>query len=182
MADAAMGATSPDGIAYLVSGSPINPVSESAQQASTVQAAFSRRALASYYWPNKAARTGQTGMRQGDTGYQTDNDQPYWYTGTAFGWIPVLVGHEAYGGGRMISGQVDITPTTDPKGGYTGSKTITFPTGYFNSTPQIQVTPWSANPNLVNASYSANTAAGFTAYLGRTDGAITTTVSWTASQ
>lgn len=183
MADpAVMGATTPDGISFLVSGSPINPVSESAQQASSIQAAFSNRAIYSYVWSNAAGRAGQTGMRQGDTGYQTDTDQPYWYLDTSFGWCPVLIGHPSYGGGRMITSSTLITPT-GTSGNYTGSKDITFPVGYFNSTPQIQVTPWSVNPNFVNASYSNPTAAGFTVYVGRTDGSPSpTTVTWTASQ
>lgn len=178
---AIMGATTPDGIAYLVSGSPINPVSESAQQASTVQAALSNRALYSYTWANASARTGQTGMREGDTAYQQDTDQPYWYLGSAYGWCPILVGHPAYGGGRSISSSVLITPTA-VTGGYVGTAKITFPVGFFNSTPQIQVSPFSAAPLNVTTSYTAATAAGFTACLGRADNASPTTVSWSASQ
>src|SRR3954466_3358354 len=98
MSDAAiMGATTGDAIAHLVSGSPINPVSESAQQASSIQAALSNRQLYSYSWANSAARTGQTGMREGDTAYQQDSDQPYWYLGSTYGWCPILIGHPSYG-------------------------------------------------------------------------------------
>ena len=176
-----MGATVPDGIAYLVSGSPINPVSESSQQASTVQAAFLNRALYSYSWPNAAGRTGQTGMAEGATGYQRDNEQPYWYLGSTYGWVPIRVGHPAYGGGRVISASTDITPT-GTSGNYRGQSVITFPVGFFNSTPQIQVSVFSANPLNIATSYTAATAAGFTACLGRTDGAYTTTVSWQASE
>jgi 2',3'-cyclic-nucleotide 2'-phosphodiesterase (5'-nucleotidase family) len=182
MADpAVMSATSPDGIAYLVSGSPINPVSESAQQATSVQVALSNRSLYSYTWANAAARTGETGMREGDTGYQQDSDQPYWYLGSTFGWVPILIGHSAYGGGRVISSSVLITPAGST-GNYVGHADITLPVGFFNSAPSVQVTPWSASPNTVNATYSNPTAAGFTIYLGRTDNTSPTTVNWTASQ
>lgn len=178
---AVMGVTSGDGIPYLLTGSPINPPSESAQQATAIQAAFSKRALFTYSWANAAARTGQTGMRDGDLGQQVDIEQQYIYLGGQFGWCPTLIGHPSYGGGRMITAAILITPT-GTSGNYVGSAAITFPTGFFNSTPQIQATPWSTNPNTVNATYAAPTAAGFTLYLGRTDNASPTTVSWTASQ
>lgn len=178
---AVMGATTPDGIAYLMSGSPINPVSESAQQASTVQAALAKRSLYSYTWANASARTGQTGMREGDTGYQQDNDQPWWYLGSTFGWCPILIGHPSYGGGRSISSSVLITPA-GASNSYVGTSDITFPVGYFNSAPSVQVSVFSANPLNIAVSYTNLTAAGFRACLGRTDGAYATTVTWQASQ
>lgn len=176
-----MGATTPDGIAYLVSGSPINPVSESAQQASTVQAALAKRSAYSYTWANAAGRTGQSGMREGDTGYQQDTDQPYWYFGSTFGWCPVLVGHPSFGGGRVLSGSVLVTPTGSGSS-FVGHADITLPIGFFNSAPTVQVSIWAAGVLNVSCSYSAPTPAGFTVYLGRTDGAFPTTISWTAAQ
>lgn len=182
MADpAVMSATTPDGISYLVSGSPINPVSESAQQASSIQAALGKRTLYSYTWANAQGRTSQTGMREGDTGYQQDIDQPYWYFGSTFGWCPVLIGHQSYGGGRCISSQILVTPT-GTTGAYSGQASVTFPVGYFNSTPTVQVSAYSASPLSVTCTYGSATAAGFIAYLGRTDGSYATTISWTASQ
>lgn len=178
---AAMGATSPDGISYLLSGSPINPPSESAQQATTIQAAFSNRTLFTYSWANAAARIAQTGMRDGDMGQQVDIEQPYIYLGGQFGWCPTLIGHPSYGGGRMITSSISVTPTTAVTGGYVGSANITFPVGFFNSTPSVQTTAQTGFPNAVNTSYQNATAAGFTIYLSR-DNQTPTNVSWTASQ
>ena len=181
VSDASMGATSPDAIAYLVSGSPINPISESAQQATTIQTAFSLRPMYNYVWANAAAKTAQTGMRVGDKGFQSDAGQPFEYLGTTFGWCPALITHPASNGGRMLQGQELISPTGSGSA-YTGTVTITFPLGFFNATPQVTTGVYSASPLNVQASYTACTAAGFKLCLGRTDGAYATTVSWSASQ
>lgn len=178
---ASMGATTPDSIAYLISGSPINPISESAQQATTIQTAFSLRPMYNYVWANAAAKTSQSGMRVGDKGFQQDAGQPFEYLGSTFGWCPTIITHPASNGGRQLQGQQLITPTgTSPN--FVGHVAITFPLGFFNATPQVTTGVYSASPLNVSSSYSACTAAGFTLYLGRADNASPTTVSWTASQ
>lgn len=177
---AVMGSTSPDGISYLVSGSPVNPVSESAQQASTIQTALAKRPMFNYVWANDAGRTAQTGMREGDTAYQQDKDQPYWYLGSTFGWAPVMISHPSMGGGRSITGFVLITPTGS--GPYTGSVTVTFPTGFFTATPQVQTSPSTVSPGACATSFQHSSAASVDIYLARTDGAYATGVSWTATQ
>ena len=78
--------TTPDGIVYPTSTDPIAPLNAHFQDlAESVQDSLSARQGYTYRWANAVARTGQTGMRVGDTGFQVDIGAYYQYTGSA--WI-----------------------------------------------------------------------------------------------
>lgn len=68
----------------------------SAAQASSIEDALDelggRNALNSYDWADLAARTAQTGMEQGDHGFQRDNKHTYRYNGATWeDWTPALI-------------------------------------------------------------------------------------------
>lgn len=175
------GATTPDGIAYLTTGSAVNPVTESSTQASSVQTALSLRPFYNYVWANAAGRTGQTGMRPGDLGFQSDTGVAYQYVNATSGWSS-----SPTGAGKILSGSVLLTGLTTatqsqpPTTYYKGSAVITFPTGYFSATPNIVATAATTGPWNVNSSVAATSATGFTLYLSRTDSAVNTSAFWIA--
>lgn len=77
-------------IQYLENSDNMSAEAASAAQASSVEDALdllgARNALNSYDWADAAARTAQTGMEEGDRGYQRDVNRYYYYTGSA--WSP----------------------------------------------------------------------------------------------
>lgn len=170
----AAGATSPDGISFITTGSSIDPVAESANQASSIQAALNLRPYYQYVWPTASTRTSQTGMRQGDLGFEVDTTTPYQYISAAAGWQPL-----PFGASRVLAGSVAITPSGSA-GSYTGSSAVTFPTGFFSSTPNVLTNPSTSVPGKVNSSAASTTATGFTVQLSRTDNATLTAVFWMA--
>lgn len=175
------GTTTPDGIAYLTTGSSVNPVTESSTQASSVQTALANRPFYNFVWANAAALTAQTGMRPGDLGFQVDTGTSYVYVSSSTGWQP-----SATGVGKMLSGTVLVTGLTTftqsntPTSGWKGTAAITFPTGYFASTPNVIAVAATTGPQSVNSSVGAVSASGFTAYISRTDSAANTSVYWMA--
>lgn len=75
-------ATSPDGISYWTSTDLGGDIpTESSTQATSVQNALNKRQRYTYGWANASARTGQTGMTTGSTGYQIDTKTEYIYEG-----------------------------------------------------------------------------------------------------
>lgn len=99
-----MPTTSPDNIYYADGSTPMSAEAISAAEATSVQAALNAkinntRQIQSFVWANAAARNAQTGMTEGDVGYQLDNNTNYLYTGTA--WIA-----------RYSGGLVPIVPTS----------------------------------------------------------------------
>lgn len=85
-----MATTSPDNIWYPTGTDDVGDLKgDFAQLASSVQTAITntKPATKSYKWANAAARTSQTGMTEGDTGYQLDNDRLWIYTGAI--WSPL---------------------------------------------------------------------------------------------
>lgn len=141
-----MPTTSPDNIYYPDSATALALETNLAQLASSVQDAFDdkindTRQIKSYIWANNAARTGQTGMAEGDVGYQTDTDIPYRYSGSA--WLPAHSGAIAIRVVRasntpaLSTAYVDLsananwsttTPAAQNRGFATYSNGITVPT------------------------------------------------------
>lgn len=74
-----MATTSPDGIGYITTADNVTPSVESSAQATTIQTAFNFRQRYEFVWANAAARTGQTGMTNGSSGYQVDTKSEYIY-------------------------------------------------------------------------------------------------------
>lgn len=72
-------ATTPDGIAAWTATDPGSFITESQTQASSIQAALSKRQRYTYQWASTAAQTAQTGMVEGSTGYRTDTKTQYIY-------------------------------------------------------------------------------------------------------
>lgn len=159
----ATGATTPDGIAFLLSNSVIDPVSESATQASSVQSALNLRPFYNYIWPTATQRTGQANMRPGDLGLQTDTAIPYQYINSTLGWQSL-----PFGSSRMISGIVSILPT-GASGAWNGSQTVAFPANFFPSPPNVFVNSNSSDPQHCNVSAGSVTTAGATIYLFRSN-------------
>lgn len=79
-----MATTTPDSIFYRTGVDTFSDAAESASQASSVQNALSLRQGYNFVWANSTARTGQTGMTQGSTGYQVDTKTPYIYDNSAW--------------------------------------------------------------------------------------------------
>lgn len=99
-----MPVTSPDSIYYADGSTPIAIETITAAMATSVQDALDAlvndaRQIQTFVWANTAARNAQTGMTEGDEGYQLDNNTNYQYTGTA--WVAQYSG-----------GLVPIVPTS----------------------------------------------------------------------
>jgi hypothetical protein len=170
------GATDPDGISFTEIGDEIDPVAESAVQASSIQAALSNRILFSYRWPTATEKNAQQNMKEGDTGFQEDTNSSFIYVGLNLGWLPI-----GYGTGRQLAGKLNVAPTgTAPD--FNGSLQVSYPPGYFTATPVVLTSAFSAFPGRVNTSASAVTSAGFQMNLHRTDATTTTTCFWQAIQ
>lgn len=79
--------TTPDGIVYPVSTDQVSPLETVfANMANSIQTAFNTRGTYNYRWANAAARTAQTGMRNGDYGFQIDTNAQYRYM--LSNWMP----------------------------------------------------------------------------------------------
>ncbi len=96
-----MPTTSPDNIYYADSSTSMSAEAISAAEATSVQTALNAkinntRQIQSFVWANAAARTAQTGMNEGDWGFQQDTDVTYRYsaaTWTAYypgGLVPIV--------------------------------------------------------------------------------------------
>lgn len=113
----------------------------------SVQAALSSRAIRTYKWADTAARNAQTGMTEGDIGYQLDNDIYYSYTGGSWsllstgqveasgisyaaGWTSASDGFGIYRHDGRLYFEGSLTRTA--AGSLTGSMqtAVTFPTGF----------------------------------------------------
>lgn len=77
-----MGTTSPDNIFFEDGATSYGNATNSALQATSIQNALSSRQRYTYLWPTATEKGAQTGMRNGDTGFQQDLQIEYTYTGT----------------------------------------------------------------------------------------------------
>jgi len=123
-----MPTTSPDNIYFTDTSQPGNPITESATQATSIQAALNSRSVHSYKWNNSAARIAQTGMSEGDVGDQRDTNITYRYDGAQWraisaGLIPAVPAGVA-GSGVVLSAGGLVT--------FTGSTTVSV-NGCFDS-------------------------------------------------
>ena len=95
----------------------------------------------------------------------------------------------------LIAGQVQVTSFSSVSGGFfsggaayvRGSVAVTFPDGFFTTTPNVTVTaysgfpgPPSSNSGSLEATASGVSTSGFTCYLAR-NSAANTNVFWVAS-
>ena len=142
-----MPTTTPDSIYYADSATTMSAEAISAAEATSVQNALnsvrSRRQIQTFVWANAAARAAQTGMVEGDIGYQSDTNIYYFYTGTVWkawdsDWItytPTLTNvtlgtgsatqyRYRYTGGVV---EVDFSIRLGTGGSFTGSPTMTLP-------------------------------------------------------
>lgn len=170
------GATEPDGIAFIELGDEIDPVQESANQASSIQIAFNDRVIFTYRWANISERNAAADMKGGEYGFQDDTNTPYIYIGDNLGWQPL-----GYGTSRSWGDKVLVTPTGTATP-YSVLYTVVFPPGLFSSVPVIQITPHTAVPDKVHASFTEPTSAGCKIKLIRTDAATATTIHISAEQ
>lgn len=111
-----MPTTSPDNIYYADSSTAMSAEAISAAVATSVQDALDSkvndtRQIQSFVWANAAARTAQTGMAEGDWGYQQDTDVTYRYT-TA--WNPYYAG-----------GLVQVVPSSVTNGSVSAAGVVT---------------------------------------------------------
>lgn len=98
---------------------------ESALQATSIENALNTivasRAINTYKWANTAARNAQTGMSQGDTGDQLDNNTMWRYSGTTWlqvgpaGLVPIVP--------TAVSG-TGVSVSTTGRVTFTGSTTV----------------------------------------------------------
>lgn len=79
-----MGTTTPDAIFFPDSTTPWASTSDFSTNASSVQAALAARQGYTYRWPTGLERNNQTGMRQGDRGYEVDTHTDYIYDNSAW--------------------------------------------------------------------------------------------------
>jgi hypothetical protein len=162
--------TSPDNIQFPTAGDQIAPLNTVFQNvAQTTQNALSLRANFSYRWANAAARTAQTGMRNGDRGFQIDTAQ--WYERIASAWVLdfqiystpfsmaagfTAINQEAIREGRSVTatitvnkssnfGNVDIVGTIIPE---LRPRSIVAGGGFDNNTVAPRANVLSANGNL----------------------------------
>lgn len=88
----------------------------------------STRQVYTYRWANAAARTAQTGMRNGDTGYQLDTRIKWTYNGTVWqphdtGWVTMTM---ATGGGTANAVNVPGNPISARRIGLPDSGMLSF--------------------------------------------------------
>lgn len=124
--------------------------------------------LQSFGWVNAAARTAQTGMRAGDTGYQADTDTQYRWSGAAWKLVSVPF--------AMAAGIAQPVSTT-------ADTVVTFPAGRFTVPPVVVLGPaWvSASGALGGGAVVAyNTSA--TQFSVRALGVTGVIVNWVAVQ
>lgn len=79
-----MAGTTTDGFRYAEATDPWAPSSDSAAEATSIQEWADTRQIPDYYWADAAARTAQTGMANGDEGFQADTGMTYKYNGSTW--------------------------------------------------------------------------------------------------
>jgi hypothetical protein len=132
--------TSPDSIYFADGTTPASLSNITAAMATSVQNALNVRETKSYIWPDEAARDAQTGMANGETGYQTDNETYYIYSGSWLIWAkapatytPTFTGFSATSNNFIFSisgGVVSISGNAILSGAVSGEMTISLPGGY----------------------------------------------------
>lgn len=121
-----MPVTNPDAIYYASGSTPMSAEDISAAEATSVQAALdslinNNRQVQTFVWANTTARNAQTGMVEGDMGYQRDTDTTYRYTGSAWvafypgGTAPVIPTSVAGAGTSLnvVTGLISFTSATN---------------------------------------------------------------------
>lgn len=108
-----MPTTSPDAIYFADAATVMDVTAISLAEANSIQTALNnkinnRRQIQTYIWADTAARNAQTGMREGDMGYQSDIDLSFRYSDA--GWAPFRLG-----------GLTPITPTSIAVAGTSGT-------------------------------------------------------------
>ena len=156
-----MPTTSPDSIYYADGTTPASLSNITVAMANSVQNALNVRETKSYIWPDEAARDAQTGMINGQIGYQTDNATYYIYSGSWLIWakapttyVPTFsnltatsteITYSIAGGIVTVSGVVTNSTTT------TSGITMTTPSGYDIDTGFINTS--TTNHSLGTATY-----------------------------
>ena len=90
-----MPTTIPDNIFFANGSTPMSAEDISAAEATSVQASLTgligeKRQIQTFVWDDDAARSGQSGAKPGDLGFQTNTTQKYERIGST--WIPVFWG------------------------------------------------------------------------------------------
>ncbi len=166
-----MPTTSPDSIYYADGTTPASLADITSAMATSVQDALNLREEHSFSWADATAKSAQTGMVTGDTGYQADNDTFYIYTGSAWvvwakrqtSYTPTFTNFTAssstfvynIAGGRVfVTGKATCSATLP-----TGAITFTTPSGY-----NINTTPLDGNEAAVIGEGSIDDASTTTEY------------------
>jgi hypothetical protein len=109
-------------------------VSDLAAMQASVQVALNALSMRSYKWANSSERNAQTGMTEGDLGFQKDTLVTYVYSGGAWRNIVQLPSSMPF---AQAAGTV--APITVPAGAEVHT-TVTFPSGRFTVAPIVMVT------------------------------------------
>jgi hypothetical protein len=135
-----MPTTSPDSIYYADGTTPASLATITSAMATSVQNALNVRETKSYVWADETTRDAQTGMINGQIGYQTDNQTYYIYSGSWLIWAkaptsytPTFGGFSATSNSFIFSvsgGMVNISGKAVLSGGVSGEMTISLPNGY----------------------------------------------------
>lgn len=133
--------SSPDNLYVATTGDPDDPAAISAAEQGSVQTALLLRQGYTYYWTvatptSGTAPTGsrgaQTGMRAGDTGYDTNTAQFYEYTGSAWViWGSAPLGFSKTGTQSIGNGGTAATVTTMNAGEFSTNPGFSLSAGVF---------------------------------------------------
>lgn len=162
--------TTPHGYWYTDGSVEMQANTISALEASSAEAALvannNTRQVLSFKWATSGDRTAQTGMSEGDVGYQNDDDSWWFYDGASWqpfvsdsGWVAATLqnGWTNYGSGyqearyRKVGGEVYLEGTISPGTTTSGTAVFTLPTD-MRPVSYLRVTA------------SSNNASGFTRF------------------
>lgn len=159
-----MATTSPDNIRTPDPSGAFDPPADFARMANDVQDTFTRRG--NLYVGTSAQRSLLSDPQEGIHWQDTNGDKYEW-----------VFRDGSWRGARTIGGTISLSGAANT----TRSQIISFPPGYFESTPSIQVSVHTTSPqNLVGVSFTAPSTAGADIRL-RYSTTSTITVSWTAT-
>jgi len=152
-------------------------VAAMALMATSIQDALDSRQASSYVWADQAARDAQTGMANGNFGFQQDNSSLYMFNGTTWrlwerawtAYTPTVNNFNSASAAPTISGwysvssgMVDFTVTAK-----LGTGTITVGAISISTPVAIDTTGMILNSSVLNASASfEDVSAGSTGYFG----------------
>lgn len=160
-----MSVTSPDSIFHPDGSEPFTPIQSMGAMAASMQTALNRRGF--LYGGTVAQRLAFTTAPDGVRWQDTDGSRGEYMARSG-----------VWRGVTPLTGTVSLSP---PSGGGTVTQQVTFPTGYFQTTPTVIVSAGDgAGPTVtVNISAISITSSGFVVNLSRSN-STTTRINWVA--